>query len=205
MKGDNSITTGGASAAVDDENGFNGVIQWLAIWADRKHDCRLLHGNDLQFADQLSKKKSCDLIIPIGQICALADIYEKTLEAFPDWSPELRNSRYFARAIKEIARAGSFSTRQGLWGLGPMSLAAGDSVWLVPGGGLSMCFARETRHQSLRVCWRCLCPRVLYIENMDHLNGQQSSSIDYRLIYQDPHQGIDSGFSALSRTWAELN
>ena len=113
---------------------FTFQASWGLVFARAPDKSKDIEEGLLTKLDLLSKKDSGKLIRSVEQIRQLADIYEHTPRVIPDWVPRLtEKQQYYARAVREIDFARFFCTQQGLMGLGPMSLAAGDSIWLVPG------------------------------------------------------------------------
>ena len=84
--------------------------------------------------DQLSANDPVGLISSVDEINQLANVFLNPPQVDPDFGLDLvKRTRPYSRAIEVNVNARFFTTSEGLMGIGPLSLLAEDSIWLVPG------------------------------------------------------------------------
>ena len=95
--------------------------------------------------DQLSANDPVGLIPSVDEINQFANVYLDPPQAFLDSRMDLiKLTRPYERAIAVTPEARFFTTSKGLMGIGPLSMLAEDSIWLIPGAEVLFIFRKRS-------------------------------------------------------------
>ena len=94
---------------------------------------------------QLSAKYSLGPIPSVDEINQFANVWLGPRQVFLDSRTDfLKLIEPYSRAIEVTPNARFFTTSEGLMGIGPQSLLAEDSIWLIPGAEVLFIFRRRS-------------------------------------------------------------